>query len=139
MKRVLVFGTFDIFHPGHEYFLKQAKKLGNQLVVVVARDKTVEQVKGKAPVNDEQARLGVIQKLDYVSKAVLGYETSDKYKIIREIKPDIICLGYDQTTFTNDLEAKLHEIGLSPEIIRIDAYKPHKYKSSHYKTLKQQN
>ena len=133
MKRVLVFGTFDIFHPGHEYFLKQAKKLGDELVVVVARDKTVEQVKGKAPVNDEQTRLSVIQKLDYVKKAVLGYETADKYKIIEDIKPDIICLGYDQMTFTDDLEAKRREIGLSTDIIQISSYKPHKYKSSKYK------
>jgi FAD synthetase len=133
MTRVLAFGTFDIFHPGHEYFLKQAKKHGDELVIVVARDKTVKDVKGKAPVNDEQTRLSVIQKLDYVSKAVLGYETVDKYKIIEELKPDIICLGYDQAAFVSDLEARLQELGLNSEIVRIDAYKPHIHKSSHYK------
>ena len=133
MKKVLVFGTFDIVHPGHEYFLKQAKEHGDELIVVIARDLTVKQVKKLMPDNNELERLKSIQKLDYVDKAVLGSMDIDKYKIIEEIKPDIICLGYDQKAFTDDLEAKLHERGLRPEIIRISAYKPEKHKSSHYK------
>lgn len=44
-KIVMAFGTFDVFHPGHEYYLTQAKKYGDILIVVVARDKTVEKVK----------------------------------------------------------------------------------------------
>ncbi len=133
MKKVLVFGTFDILHPGHEYFLKQAKKHGDELIVVVAGDLTVKQVKKLMPDNNELKRLKTIQILDYVDKAVLGSMDIDKYKIIEEIKPDVICLGYDQTAFVDGLEAKLHERGLRPEIIRIGAYKPEKHKSSHYK------
>ncbi len=133
MKKVLVFGTFDILHPGHEYFLKQAKKHGYELIVVIARDLTVKQIKKLMPDNNELKRLKTIQKLDYVDKAVLGSMDMDKYKIIEDIKPDVICLGYDQTAFVNDLEAKLYERGLRPEIIRISAYKPDKHKSSHYK------
>ena len=133
MKKVLVFGTFDILHPGHEYFLKQAKKHGGELIVVVARDLTVKQVKEIFPVNNEQTRLNAIQNLDYVDNAVLGSMDIDKYKIIEEIKPEVICLGYDQKAFVDGLEAKLHERGLRPEIIRISAYKPEKHKSSHYK------
>ena len=133
MTRVLVFGTFDILHPGHEYFLKQAKKQGDELVVVVARDSTVKQVKGELPHHDENFRLSNIQKLDYVNRAMLGYESADKYRIIEEVKPDIICLGYDQTHFVDSLEKKLDEIGLSPDIIRIDSYHPHIHKSSHYR------
>lgn len=133
MKKVLVFGTFDILHPGHEYFLKQAKGHGDELVVVVARDLTVKQVKHEFPVNNEENRLKAVQKLGYVNKAMLGSLDPDKYKIIEQIKPDIICLGYDQTAFISDLEAKLHEKGLKPGIIRINSHKPDKYKSSHYK------
>jgi len=133
MTRVLVFGTFDILHPGHEYFLKQAKNQGDELFVVVARDSTVKQVKGKPPHHDENYRLDAIQKLDYVDKAVFGSETSDRYKIIEDINPDVICLGYDQDSFTDNLEAKLQKRGLSPEIVRISAYMPHVHKSKHYK------
>ena len=138
MKKVLVFGTFDILHPGHEYFLKQAKEQAGHsqagyLVVVVARDLTVKQVKKIMPQNNELERLKAVKKLDYVDKAVLGSMDMDKYKIIEEIKPDVICLGYDQTAFVDDLQAELEKKGLKPEIIRINAYKPEKHKSSHYK------
>ncbi|HHE36779.1 MAG TPA: FAD synthase [Candidatus Woesearchaeota archaeon] len=134
MRKVLVFGTFDILHPGHEYFLKQAKKHGDELIVVIARDLTVKQVKKEFPVNNEQERLGAVKKLDYVNNAILGSLSKDKYRIIEEVRPDVICLGYDQEAFVSGLEAKLQEKGLKPEIIRLDAYKPEKYKSSYYKS-----
>ena len=47
MKKVMCAGTFDIVHKGHIYFLEQAKKFGDYLVVVVARDSTSEKNKGK--------------------------------------------------------------------------------------------
>jgi FAD synthetase len=133
MIKVLVFGTFDILHPGHDYFLKQARQQGDELVVVVARDLTVKQVKKEFPVNNEHERLNAIQRLEYVSQALLGSTGNDKYKIIDDIRPDIICLGYDQTAFVQDLEAALLEKGLKTRVIRIGAYKPEKYKSSRYK------
>ena len=71
MKKALAFGTFDIFHKGHEFYLKQAGKYG-KLYVIVARDSTVKKVKGKYPLNNEKKRLKVIQDLDYVDKAYLG-------------------------------------------------------------------
>ncbi len=133
MKKVLVFGTFDILHPGHKYFLKQAKTYGDALIAVIARDLTVKQVKHEFPVNNERQRLEQVQKTEYVDKAILGSTGNDKYRIIEEINPDVICLGYDQTAFVQDLEAKLLEKSLKSEIVRIDAYKPSKYKSSYFK------
>lgn len=138
MKKVLVFGTFDIIHPGHEYFLKKAKEQAGHeqagyLVVVVARDLTVKMVKKLMPHNNELERLKAVKRLDYVDNAVLGSMDNDKHKIIEEIKPDIICLGYDQRAFVDNLKEELAKRGLSPEIVRIDAYKPDEHKSSHYK------
>ena len=49
MIKVLVFGTFDIIHPGHVFFLNQAKKLGDFLCVVVSRDETVNELKREYP------------------------------------------------------------------------------------------
>lgn len=129
-KKILTFGTFDIFHPGHEFFLKEAKTHGEVLSVVVARDSTVEKVKGRPTTNNELARLAVIKALDYVDDAVLGNQ-GDKYAIIEELKPDIIFLGYDQHSFTENLAAVLAERGLSPQIIKSDkSLKPEVYKSS---------
>ena len=129
-KKVLTFGTFDIFHKGHEFYLKKARKNGNTLNVVVARDSTVKQIKGKYPLNNELKRLAKIQNLEYVDKAFLGYE-EDKYKIIEELKPDVICIGYDQNSFTDNLEAILRDRGLTPKIIKFEkGFKPKLYKTS---------
>ena len=130
MKKVLVFGTFDIFHPGHEFLFKKAKEYGDILNVVVARDKTVKQVKGKPPLNNEQKRFNFINSLDYVDKAFLGCG-KDKYSIIEKIKPDIICIGYDQNSFTKDLKPILEKRGLNPKIIKFKkGFKTNLYKSS---------
>ena len=135
-KKVLAFGTFDIFHKGHEFYLKEARKHGNTLNVVVARDSTVKQIKGKFPLNNELKRLIKIQNLDYVDKAFLGYE-EDKYKIIEELKPEVICLGYDQNSFIDNLKKILRKRALNPKIIKFEkGFKPYKHKSSKLKSLK---
>lgn len=132
-KKVLAFGTFDIFHKGHEFYLREARKHGNTLNVIVARDSTVKQIKGKFPLNNELKRLAVIQNLEYVDKAFLGYE-EDKYKIIEELKPDIICIGYDQNSFNKELKNILKKRGLNPKIVKFEkAFKPELYKTSKLK------
>lgn len=127
--KVLVFGTFDILHPGHEFFLKEAKKHGDILNVVVARDSTVKKLKGVVQ-NNEKKRIATVRALNYVDKVFLGYK-KDKYLIIEKIKPDVICLGYDQNSFTKDLKKELKHRRLKTKIIRIrKSFKPEKYKSS---------
>jgi len=126
--KALAFGTFDGLHRGHEFYLEQASKFGD-LYVVVARDETVKKVKNKAPKYDEEKRLEKVSELKYVKKAVLG-KSGNKYDIIGEIKPDIICLGYDQTFFVDKLESELKSRGIEAKIVRIKSYKPDKYKSS---------
>jgi len=127
-KRVMVFGTFAVLHPGHLYFFSQAKKYGDKLIVVVARDVTVKKVKGFLPKLDEAARLQMAGALEMVDKAVLG-DKIDWYKIIRKNKPDVICLGYDQRTPPN-FEKKLKEMKILAKIYRLPSYKIQKYKSS---------
>ncbi len=129
-KKVMVFGTFDIFHKGHVSFLKQAKKHGDKFFVIIARDKTVKDVKGNLPQNNEQQRLEKIKKNFPENEVILGSLT-DKYEIICKLRPDIICLGYDQKAFTHDLRKKLNKLGLiDTKIIKLKSYKPEIYKSS---------
>jgi len=128
MKTVMAFGTFDILHPGHINFLKQAKKYGN-LIVVIARDKTVREVKGKLPKYGEKERLKAILSLNLTNKTILG-SLRDKYMAIKKYKPDVIALGYDQTHFTEQLVIKLKELDLKTKIVRLKSYKPEIYKSS---------
>ncbi len=130
MKRVLVFGTYDHLHPGHEFFFKQARTYGDALVVVVARDQTVRAVKSRAPVQSENTRLQALEKHVLIDKAVLG-SLGDKYAVIEEVSPDVIVLGYDQQAFTSRLEEELEARGLRCEVVRVEkSFFPNKYKSS---------
>jgi FAD synthetase len=58
--KVIVFGTFDYLHPGHKSFLKQAKKLGDFLTVVVACDHTIKHLKKITPHHSEKQRVKMI-------------------------------------------------------------------------------
>ena len=127
--KVMVFGTFDILHPGHLNFFKQAREFGNFLIAVIARDKTVLKIKGRLPKNNEKKRLNNLKNNNLIDKAILG-GLKDKYEIIKKLKPDIICLGYDQKAFIEELKNKIKDFGLKIKIVRLKSYKPEIYKSS---------
>ncbi|MEA2097942.1 MAG: adenylyltransferase/cytidyltransferase family protein [Patescibacteria group bacterium] len=130
MKKVMTFGTFDIFHKGHKDFFRQAREFGNYLIVVIARDKTVESVKNRLPQNSECDRLQTIVKSNLANKTVLGNLT-DKYAVIKKYQPDIICLGYDQKVDLKELKKKLIEFDLrETKLVRLNPFYPEKYKSS---------
>ncbi|MBU0612655.1 FAD synthase [Patescibacteria group bacterium] len=131
-KKVLVFGAFDILHPGHLNFFEQAKQYGDFLIVVIGRDKNIEKIKGQKPINDENKRLETVKSNSIIDQTVLGYE-DDKYRIIKELAPDIICLGYDQKAYTEKLENKLADFGLVTKVVRLKPFHPEKYKSSKLK------
>lgn len=129
MKKVIVFGTFDIIHPGHLNFFKQAKKYG-ALFVVIARDQNVKKVKGQKPLYSEGVRQKNVAKLKIAKKVLLGHLT-DPYQIIKKMGPNIIALGYDQNSFTKNLGAELKKRKVPAEIIRLKPYQSHKFKSSY--------
>jgi len=126
---VLACGTFDLLHPGHLYFLRQAKKYGKKLVVIVARDQTVKRLKKHFPQESEAIRLKKIKALNFVDQAYLG-SLSAPYRLLKKIKPDLICLGYDQKFYACGLKEKLKILGLPARIKRIGGYKTTIYKSS---------
>ncbi|MCK5413491.1 MAG: adenylyltransferase/cytidyltransferase family protein [Candidatus Pacebacteria bacterium] len=130
MKKVMIFGTFDIFHKGHEDFFRQAREFGQYLIVVVARNENVLKIKGNLPRNNEIARRDEIVKSGLADEVVLG-NYSDKYKIIQDNKPDVICLGYDQQVSEDELKNKLIKFGLeNTRIVRLNSFHPKTYKSS---------
>ena len=136
--KAMAFGTFDILHPGHRYYLREAKKQATSLVVVVARDATVLKVKRKPPVNNEQERVRNLRKLGIADRVILG-NPGDKYQVIKREKPDLLCFGYDQSHITKGIGGELKRRGISPRIVRIVAYKPHIYKSSKLREGKSKN
>lgn len=130
MTKVLVFGIFDGLHEGHKDFFRQAKEKGDYLIVVVGRDSTIQKTKNKLPKFSEQERLAKVREAAYVDEAQLGNEGDNPYKVMEELNPRIICLGYDQTHFTEKLKEKIKEFGLKIEVKRLQPYKPEIYKSS---------
>ena len=128
-KTVLAFGSFDLLHAGHENFLNQARALGEKLIVVLARDKTIRSVKGHDPVNNERQRVKNLRLKGWADEIILGNH-EDKHKIVLKVRPDIIALGYDQFVFTQTLQSTLIKHGLDSEIVRLMPYLPQVYKSS---------
>ena len=134
--RVLCTGTFDLLHPGHLSYFEQAKKHGDYLIVVVARDSSAR-AEGKTLKFSEQERLAHVSAEKIVDKALLGNE-GDKLKIVEQEKPDVICLGYDQKISEEKLKELLAKRGMRPQIVRANAYQPEKYKSRLLKELQRQ-
>jgi FAD synthetase len=119
---VLTAGCFDIIHGGHVKTLEESKKCGDILIVVVARDSTILREKRKKPIMSEEHRREILESLKPVDKAILGYERTDKLKIVEKIKPDIIILGYDQPWDEKNLKEELKKRGLKTQILRLKGY-----------------
>jgi FAD synthetase len=132
-KRVLAFGTFDLLHAGHLYYLEQAKRLGKELVVIVARDATVKKIKVKLPVHNEMARLKIVSALGIVDRAVFGGKGKNIFASAASLKPDIIALGYDQKPSIAKLKSEMLKLGWRGKIVRLKAFKPSRHKSSKIK------
>lgn len=134
MKKILTFGTFDMIHPGHISYLKQAKRYGDKLYVLVACDQAVMWAKGKKPQERERQRLKNVQALPFVDFAWIGKpvrKTEDYLKPIMEIKPDVVCLGYDQAIGIDDwLREKTAGMVRRPKIMRLKSFRPRVYKTS---------
>jgi FAD synthetase len=127
MVRVVATGTFEIIHPGHLRFLSEAKKLGDELIVIVARSKNVKH-KPK-PVIPEEQRRKVVESIKYVDKAILGDE-KDIFKPIIELNPDIIVLGHDQHFDEKWLEQELRKRNIKSKVVRITVKEPCEFCSS---------
>lgn len=124
-KIVLASGTFDLLHLGHVRYLEQAKKAGGKnakLVVIVARDRTVEKRKGRKPVMPEEHRRALVESLKVVDEAILGYEDFDIGQVIEEIKPDIIAVGHDQGNIESQVRKTVAQKGLNIQVVKIGKF-----------------
>jgi FAD synthetase len=122
---VLASGIFDLLHLGHVKFLEDAKKAGGKnakLVVVIARDSTVEKTKGSKPIIPEDQRRTLVESLKVVDEAVLGHENFSIGEVIKKIKPDVIALGYDQAEIERRVFQFLTEHKLKVKIVRIGKF-----------------
>ena len=134
MRKILAFGTFDLLHKGHISYLKQAKKFGDELYVLVACDQAVKWAKGFAPEENEKKRLKKVKDLKFVDFAWIGepvMSVEDYLKPINKTKPDVICLGYDQAMeYGKWLAERIKTLEPRPKLVRLKPYKKHIYKTS---------
>lgn len=128
---MIAFGAFDPLHEGHQDFLRQAKALGDQLTVVVARDSAIRAIKGYEPFQPEEQRLAAVALLPTVDVARFGNETVHHYEIFDEVTFDVVALGYDQAPTDDEVRAALDIRGLQRvRIVRLAPFHPEKYKST---------
>ena len=121
----MVFGVFDRLHPGHVSFLEQAAAHGGELIVVVARDASVRELKNKTPYHNERERIQAVRKIAGVHRVVLGDEKIGSYAVIQKHKPDAIYLGYDQHGLAQDLTKRMEEGKLaSISLLTLAAHEP---------------
>ena len=120
LKIVLAGGVFDIIHPGHIHTLKEAKKLGDFLVVVIATDKIVIKMKKREPLHGAQARQELVSSLSMVDLCIIGNE-EDIFKTVDLIKPQIIALGYDQIHQEKFITEGCRKINLDVTVERLQS------------------
>jgi FAD synthetase len=132
-KVILASGVFDLLHLGHVKFLEEAKQAGGknaELLVIVARDSTVQRMKGRKPVMPENQRRALVESLRVVDEAVLGTEDFDIGDVIERVKPDVIALGYDQTEMETRVREYVNKHGLSVRVVRLGKFENDELSSS---------
>lgn len=122
-QRVLICGTFDYLHPGHCFLIREAQKYGT-LSVIVAQDGTVERVKGRKPLQNEQKRMKVLRETFPELHVLLGDKENFLTPVLA-LQPDLLFLGYDQ-----QLPPGIREQDLPCALARLPPFHPEKYKSS---------
>lgn len=130
---VLATGVFDILHPGHIKFLEESKRRGGRgarLVVVVARDRTVRQRKGRNPTLPEEQRLAMVRALRVVDRAILGHPKLDLLGVLREEKPDLVAVGYDQDQIKSAVKNVITKANLPIRVVQIREFGPSRLNSS---------
>jgi len=131
----MIFGTFDYLHPGHRWLIRHALRRVRDdkspdagrpagLWIVVARDGNVLKIKGYLPVQNEKDRMEKIKKTFPDAQVQLG-DPKNFLQPLKDIQPNVILLGYDQSLPPGITE---EELGVAVE--RMKPFHPEKYKSS---------
>lgn len=113
-------GVFDLLHPGHLHYLRGAREHGDELVVVIARDKSVRERK-HPPILPEETRRELVAALEPVDLAVLGDE-DDELVSVERLQPDVIALGHDDHHDETAVAEACRARGVDVEVVRVDEH-----------------
>jgi len=132
MKTVLVSGTFDGIHEGHQSYFQQARQLGHRVFCIVGRSSVVERIKGKKPDFSDKKRVALVKACDEIDRVYLGIDDSDEkvFDFVASLQPDVVALGYDQEAYTHNLESEMKKRGLHTDVVRLKPFKETEQKNS---------
>ena len=102
----MVFGVFDNFHQGHNFFLSKARKLCEKLVVVLATENVAVSLKMKKPRQNYHARFSVIKNTFKNVTITPSDEIIGSWQVLEKFKPDVALLGYDQKEIGRELKKR---------------------------------
>lgn len=135
MKTVVAFGTFDIIHPGHLYYLEYALGLGDRLIAVITPDAVALRSKGAKPLFTERERMRIISSLRCVDRVVLG-DSDGSWRNVMRCSPDSVCFGYDQKAAIRAFREHVSKVSAMPVAVHMaPAFRPQRYHSAHLKLL----
>ncbi|MEQ3528656.1 glycerol-3-phosphate cytidylyltransferase [Pseudoalteromonas sp. JC28] len=95
MKKVITFGTFDVFHVGHVNILERAKALGDYLIVGISSDELNFSKKGRNPIYSIAERLKIISSLRFVDEVFVEESLELKAQYIKDFDADVLVMGDD--------------------------------------------
>jgi len=129
-KRVVVFGIFDGVHDGHRDLFRQAREYGDELVVIVGRDESSLQLKNKKPRFSEDERIRALREEKLIDDAVLGDKPLSSYNVLKNLKPQVVCIGYDQDALESDLRNWILANDLQIEMYRAKPFQENAFHNS---------
>jgi glycerol-3-phosphate cytidylyltransferase len=95
MKRVITFGTFDLFHIGHARILRRSRDLGDYLIVGVSTDALNFSKKGCYPAYSQEERVEILESVRYVDEVFLEESLEKKREYILRYEADVLVMGDD--------------------------------------------
>lgn len=95
MKRVITFGTYDVFHIGHINILERAAQLGEYLIVGISSDNLSYKKKQRYPLYSQDDRIKIISSMRCVDEVFIEESLEDKARYIQEKNADLLVMGKD--------------------------------------------
>ncbi|MBF0505343.1 MAG: D-glycero-beta-D-manno-heptose 1-phosphate adenylyltransferase [Nitrospirae bacterium] len=111
-KTVFTNGCFDLLHVGHVRYLKEARKLGDILIIGLNSDVSVSSLKPQRPINEEAHRAEVLASLEAVDYVTLFSENTP-HELIKSIRPDVLVKGGDwnkEDIVGSDIVSEVHSL-----------------------------
>lgn len=95
MKKIITFGTFDVFHIGHLRILERAKSLGDHLTVGISTDQLNAAKKGRSPIYSQHERMEIISGLKCVDAVFFEESLERKRNYINQYNANTLVMGDD--------------------------------------------